>query len=267
MATPSKSGFPKLPASLTAERRGEVAILTLKRPQKRNALDDVTILGIEAFFTMLPAGIKAVVLHGAGEHFSAGLDLGELTERNVAAGVEHSRMWHRAFDAIQFGRVPAVAVLHGAVVGGGLELAAAAHIRIAERSAYYALPEGSRGIYVGGGASVRLPRLIGVARMQDMMLTGRSYDAADGQAIGLSHYLVEPGAGLAKGITLAERIATNAPLTNFAVLHVLPRIAESDPASGYLAESLMAAIAQGSDEAKARLKDFLEKRGNKVLPG
>ncbi len=84
-------------------------------------------------------------------------------------------------------------MLHGAVVGGGLELAAAAHVRVAERSAYYALPEGSRGIYVGGGGSVRLPRLIGVARMTDMMLTGRSYDAEEGQAIGLTHYLVEPG--------------------------------------------------------------------------
>ena len=97
-----------------------------------------------------------------------------------------------------------VAVLHGAVVGGGLELAAAAHVRVAERSAFYALPEGSRGIYVGGGGSVRLPRLIGVARMMDMMLTGRTYSAEEGQAMGLSHYLVEPGEGFAKGLELAQ---------------------------------------------------------------
>jgi enoyl-CoA hydratase/carnithine racemase len=208
-----------------------------------------------------------VVVHGQGDHFSAGLDLGELTERNVAEGVEHSRMWHRVFEKIEFGKAPVVAVLHGAVVGGGLELAAATHIRVAERSAYYALPEGSRGIYVGGGASVRLPRLIGVARMQGMMLTGLTYSAEEGQAMGLTHFLVGPGKGLAKGIELAERIAENAPLTNYAVTHVLPRIAESDPAGGYLTESLMAAVAQGSNEAKARLKDFLEKRGKKVLRG
>ena len=263
----SKSVLPDLPPSLAAERRGEVAILTLKRPQKRNALDDATILGIEAFFSTLPADIKAAVVHGVGEHFSAGLDLGELTERDVAEGVQHSRMWHRAFERIEFGKVPVVAVLHGAVVGGGLELAAAAHIRVAERSAYYALPEGSRGIYVGGGASVRLPRLIGVTHMQDMMFTGRIYSAEEGQSLGLSHYLVGNGKGLAKGIALAERIAENAPLTNFGIMHVLPRIAESDPASGYLAESLMAAIAQGSKDAKVRLKDFLEKRGKKVLRG
>ena len=266
--TPSKSTFaPKLPSSLTAKRRGDVAILRLSRAEKRNALDEATIHGIETFFTRLPNDIKAVVLHGAGEHFSAGLDLSDLTERSVADGVQHSRLWHRVFDQIQFGKVPVVAVLHGAVVGGGLELAAACHLRVAERSAYYALPEGSRGIFLGGGGSVRLPRLIGVSRVMELMLTGRTYGAEEGQTFGLSHVLVDDGKGLAKGIELAERVATNAPLSNFAVMHVLPRIAESDPASGLLTESLMAAIAQGSDDAKARLKDFLEKRGKKVLRG
>jgi enoyl-CoA hydratase/carnithine racemase len=262
----SGSGFDvQLPRSLKAERRDEIAILSLARAQKRNAIDDPTVFGIEAFFTALPDGIKAVVLAGEGEHFCSGLDLGELTARDVAQGIAHSRSWHRAFERIEFGKVPVVAVLHGAVVGGGLEIAAACHIRVAEASAYYALPEGSRGIFVGGGGSVRLPRLIGTARIMDMMLTGRIYDAEEGQAIGISHYLVARGAGLAKGIELARRIAGNAPMTNFAVTQVLPRIAESDPASGYVTEALIAAIAQGDDEAKARLKAFLEKRAPKVV--
>ncbi len=267
MTVPPDSGFPNdLPPSLSAERRGPVAILTLSRPQKRNALDDATIAGIERFFDRLPDGVSAVVLHGAGEHFCAGLDLGELTRRDAVAGIAHSNAWHRAFERIQFGKAPVIAVLHGAVVGGGLELAAAAHIRVAERSAYYALPEGSRGIFVGGGGAVRLPRLIGVARMTDMMLTGRIYRAEDGLAIGLSQYVVEDGAGLAKGLELAGRIAGNAPLTNFAVMHALPRIAEGDPGAGYLAEALMSAIAQDSDEAKARLQDLLDKRAGKTVP-
>jgi enoyl-CoA hydratase/carnithine racemase len=265
---PSKSRpLPSLPPSLAAERRGQAAILRLARPRKRNALDDTTIRGIEAFFYALPEDVKAVVLCGEGEHFSAGLDLTELTERNAAAGVEHSRMWHRVFDLIEFGRAPVVAVLHGAVVGGGLELAAAAHVRVAEQSAYYALPEGSRGIFLGGGGTVRLTRLIGTSRVMELMLTGRTYSAEEGQAIGLSHHLVKSGEGLTKGLALAARIAGNAPLTNFAILHALPRIAESNPASGYLTEALMAGITQDSDVAKARLKDFLEKRGKKVLRG
>jgi (methylthio)acryloyl-CoA hydratase len=253
-----------LPASLKAERREKVAILRLNRPHKRNALDDECIIGIESFFSSLPDGIGAVLLAGEGENFSAGLDLSELNERDIAQGIAHSSLWHRAFEKIEFGKVPVVAVLHGAVVGGGLELAAAAHVRVAERSAYYALPEGSRGIYVGGGGSVRLPRLIGVARMMDMMLTGRTHSAEEGEAMGLTTYLVEAGEGFAKGLELAQRIAGNAPLTNFAVMHALPRIAEMDPASGYSVEALMSAIAQADPDAKARLKDFLEKRAPKV---
>jgi enoyl-CoA hydratase/carnithine racemase len=257
--------FADLPPTLRAERRGAVAVLTLARPEKRNALDDATVAGIETFFSSIPDGIGAAVLAGDGEHFSAGLDLSELTERDVTAGIEHSRSWHRAFAAIEFGKVPVVAVLHGAVVGGGLELAAATHVRVAERSAYYALPEASRGIFVGGGGSVRLPPLIGTACMMDMMLTGRTLSAEEGQAIRLTQYLVGSGEGLAKGLELAAKIAGNVPFTNYAVMHVLPRIAQSDAATGYATEALTAAIAQGEGEAKARLKAFLEKRGPKVM--
>jgi (methylthio)acryloyl-CoA hydratase len=253
-----------LPPSLQVEQHGAVGLLRLSRPHKRNALDDTTVRGIEAFFPAIPDEIKAVVLHGEGEHFCAGLDLSELRERDVAAGIEHSRLWHRAFERIEFGRVPVVAVLHGAVIGGGLELAAAAHVRVAESSAYYALPEGSRGIFLGGGGSVRLPRLIGASRVIEMMLTGRTYGAEEGAILGLSHYLVDAGAGLAKALELAARIAGNAPMTNFAAMHVLPRNAEQDRASGYVLESLMAAIAQGDPVAKERLRDFLEKRAPKT---
>jgi hypothetical protein len=117
---------------------------------------------------LTPRGVKAVVLDADGDHLSAGLDLSELTERDAFEGLEHSMMWHHAFERLERGRLPVVAVLKGAVIGGGLELATAAHIRVAEPSAFYALPEGQRGLFVGGGASVRVPRLIGAHR------TGRS---------------------------------------------------------------------------------------------
>jgi (methylthio)acryloyl-CoA hydratase len=261
--TPS-SEFAVLPPTLRAERHDAVAVLKLNRPDKRNALDDDTVLGIEAFFTSVPADIGAVVLAGEGGNFSAGLDLTELGTLDAVAGVEHSRFWHRVFERIAFGKVPVVAVLHGAVVGGGLELAAACHVRVAERSAFSALPETSRGIFFGGGGSVRLPPLIGTARMMDMMLTGRALSAEEGQAAGLTHYLVDNGAGFAKALELAQKIAGNTPFTNYAVMHILPRIANSDPAAGFATEALVAAIAQSDDEAKARMKAFLEKRGPKV---
>lgn len=255
-----------LPPSVRVALRcqDEVLLVTLARPEKRNALDDVTVAGLGAVFEGLPSGVRAVVLEGEGQHFSAGLDLTEIATGDVAAGIAHSRMWHRIFENIQFGAVPVIAVLKGAVIGGGLELACAAHLRVAEDTAFYALPEGQRGIFVGGGGSVRLPQLIGVSRMIDMMLTGRSYDAQAGLAMGISHYLVKPDGGLNKALELAGKVCGNAPLTNFAVMHALPRIAQSDPSAGYLTEALMSAIAQGDEEAKRRIQDFLAKRGGKV---
>ncbi len=259
-----------LPAALTGldllriESAGAVLHVRLNRPAKRNAVSDALVAQIHTAFVNLPPATRAVVLSGEGDHFCAGLDLAEVTERSVAEGIVHSRSWHAAFEQIQFGKVPVVAVLHGAVVGGGLELAAACHVRVAETSAFYGLPEGQRGLFVGGGGSARIPRLIGAARMADMMLTGRVYDAAEGLAIGLSQYVVEPGQGLAKAMALAERIAGNAPLSNFAVMHALPRIADMTQSDGLFAESLMVAIAQGDDAAKTRMRAFLEGKAGKV---
>ncbi|MDE2565525.1 MAG: crotonase/enoyl-CoA hydratase family protein [Burkholderiales bacterium] len=252
---------------LEVSHGGAVTHVRLNRPAKRNALSDTFIQQLHSCFLNLPEATRAVVVSGAGSHFCAGLDLSELVERDIGSAVLHSRMWHAAFDAIQFGRVPVVAALHGAVVGGGLELAAACHLRVAESSAYYGLPEGQRGIFVGGGGSARIPRLIGVARMTDLMLTGRVYDAPEGLALGLSQYLVEDGAGLARALELAERIAANAPISNFAVMHALPRIAEQAQSDGLFTESLMAAVAESTPEAQTRLRAFLEGRAGKVVKG
>jgi (methylthio)acryloyl-CoA hydratase len=255
------------PGLVSVETRGTTLIVRLTRPAKRNALNDGTVLALEKIFIAIPDGIKAVVLAGDGEHFCAGLDLSELTERDVPQGVRHSMMWHRILERIQFGPVPVIAELKGAVIGGGLELALAAHIRVADATAFYALPEGQRGIYTGGGASVRLPRVIGVDRMMDMMLTGRSYDATDGNRLGLSQYLTDAGAAFDKALALADKIATNAGITNFALIQALPRIAEQDRASGYMMEALMAGIAQGEPDAKARVRAFLDGKAAKVTRG
>src|SRR5258707_6979650 len=245
-------------ALLRVEAVGPVLTVGLNRPAKRNALNDGIVLAIQDCFSNLPDGVGAVVIHGVGEHFSSGLDLSELTEHDATDGLLHSQMWHRVFDRIQYSRVPVIAALRGAVIGGGLELACAAHIRVAEPSAYYALPEGQRGIFVGGCGSVRLPRLIRVARMTDLMLTGRVYSAAEGAAYGFSQYLTEDGGAFAKAMQLAERVAANAPLTNFAVLQALPMIAEANPQTGLLMESLMATVAQSDKEAKLRILAFLD---------
>src|SRR3979409_2524766 len=254
------------PALLKIERAGPVLTVGLNRPAKRNALNDGIVLAIQDCFSNIPDGIGAVVIHGIGDHFSSGLDLSELTEHDATECLRHSQMWTRVFDRIQYSHVPVIAALRGAVIGGGLELACAAHIRVAEPSAYFALPEGQRGIFVGGGGSVRLPRLIGVARMTDMMLTGRVYSATEGASYGFAQYLTEAGGALAKAMELAERVAANAPLTNFALPPALPRSAGPTPRTGLLMESLMATVAQSDKEAKRRIRAFLDRKTAKVKP-
>ena len=249
---------------LQLEMQGDVAIVRINRAAKRNALNDELILALRHTFETLPTQAKAAVLCGDGEHFCAGLDLSELQTRDAGEGMQHSRMWHSAFHQIQYGPVPVVAALHGAVVGGGLELAASCHIRVADDTTFYALPEGTRGIFVGGGGAVRIPKLIGVARMTDMMMTGRVYNAVDGERIGFAQYLVPTGTAFDKALELAQRIATNAPLTNYALMHALPRIAEQAADHGFVTESLMSSITQAAPEAKARVDAFLQGRAAKV---
>ena len=249
---------------LQLQSSGGVLHVRLNRPAKRNAVSDDLLAQLHTVFVNLPSHFGAAVISGEGGHFCAGLDLSEVAERTVSEGMSHSRAWHACFDAIQFGPVPVVAVLHGAVVGGGLELASAAHLRVAEDSAFYGLPEGTRGIFVGGGGSVRISRLIGVSRMTDMMLTGRVFDADEGQLYNVSNYRVADGTGLAKALELASKIAGNAPLSNYAITQALPRIADLSASDGLFMESLISSIAQGDDAAKDRIRDFLEKRAAKV---
>lgn len=265
MSNSNKTWPIDLPSCVSVERKGQIAILTLNRPEKRNALSDELVLAMRAVFTSVPSEISAIVVTGSGGHFCAGLDLNELKESTFFEGIENSVIGQGLNNDIQFCSVPVISVLHGAVVGGGLEIAVSTHIRVAEKSAFYALPEGTRGIFLGSGGSVRLPRLIGAAAVMDMMLTGRVYSAEEAHSeLGLTQYLVEDGEGLERAIALAERIAENSKMSNYAIVQAIPRIVESDPSTGLFTELLMAGIAQDDDEAKKRLREFLELKMNKV---
>jgi enoyl-CoA hydratase/carnithine racemase len=149
-----------------------------------------------------------------------------------------------------------------------LELASSVHVRVADRSAFFALPEGQRGIFVGGGASARTARLMGVARMTDLMLTGRSVDADTAERWNLVQYVVEEGQALDKAVALASQAATNAQISNYAIIHALPRIQDMATEDGLFVESFVASMTATSPEAEERLNAFLSKRAAKVAkPG
>lgn len=238
----------------------KLAILTFCRPEKRNAINDRTLDELRAFFSSPPEGVRCVIMHGEGGHFSAGLDLSEAVHRESVDVFKHSRSWHEVMEMMQFGGLPIVAAMQGAVMGGGLEIAAATHVRIAEPSVKFQLPEGKRGIYVGGGATARISRIIGPDRMTEMMLTGRIYSGEEGQKIGLAHYFVGEGEALAKARELAQNIASNSTLINNMVIQGISRINDMSRADGLYTESLTAALTQTGPDAREGLQAFLEKR-------
>ena len=242
---------------------GRIATLTMNRPDKRNAMSEGLMYELDAFFRAPPDGVRAVVLTGAGGHYCSGLDLSEHVQRDAEGTMRHSRNWHAVMDRIQFSGLPVISAMTGAVIGGGLELATSTHVRIAEPSTIFQLPEGRRGIYVGGGASVRVGRILGADRMVEMMLTGRKYNAEEGFMLGLTHYSVGEGEALAMAQDLARKIAKNAPLSNYVMIHALSRIEDMDKAGGLFTESLCAALTQTSPDAVEGLAAFLEKRAPK----
>ena len=246
------------------ELRGEVALIGLDRPHKRNAISDRVIEALAAAVTLAENEAKAAVIHGIGDHFCAGLDLAEHVERPILDAIKNSRRWHAVFSMIERGSIPYVAALHGAVVGGGFELASAVHVRVADETAFFALPEGQRGIFVGGGGSVRIGRLIGAQRMADMMLTGRVATPEEAEAWGAVQYRTPAGGALEKAIALAMRMAENAPMSNYAVLNALPRIQDMSAEDGLFTESLMASLTTVTPEATERLRAFLEKRAKRL---
>lgn len=242
---------------------GAIATITMNRPEKRNAMSDAFIDALEAAFSTLPDTVRVVILTGTAGHYCSGLDLTEHKERSAEEGIYHSRNWHRILDQIQLGGRPVVSAMFGAVIGGGLEIAAATHVRIAEPSTIFQLPEGRRGIFIGGGASVRVGRILGADRMTEMMLTGRKYNAEDGLRLGLAHYSVGEGEAMELARTLAGKIARNAPLSNYFMVQALTRIEDMSKSDGLFTESLCAALSQTTPDAQEGLHAFLEKRAPK----
>lgn len=248
------------PAMLKADISGPIATLTMDRPDKRNAMCEELLDALNRFYSAPPRDVRVVILTGTAGHYCSGLDLSEHVQRTPEENLYHSRAWHEVMDRIQFGGLITVSAMFGAVIGGGLELAASTHVRIAEPSTIFQLPEGRRGIFVGGGATARVGRILGADRMTEMMLTGRKYGAEEGQALGLCHYAVGDGAAMDEARKLAGKISRNAPLSNYLMVQSIARINDMSQSDGLFVESLAAALSQATPDAEEGLRAFLEKR-------
>ncbi len=252
--------------TLTVDEDG-IAKVTLNRPEKRNALDAATVEELVDLFSALPrSGVRVVILRAEGPHFCAGLDLVEhfREDREPADFMHLCLRWHEAFNKMEYGGVPIIAALKGAVVGGGLELASAAHIRVADAGTYFALPEGQRGLFTGGGATIRVADLVGKARMIDMMLTGRIYKGQEAVDVGLAQYLVEDSE--AKALDLARAAAKHPPLTNFAICSAISHMQNMSALDAAYAEAVVAGVVNTQKAARGRLEAFANKTAARVRP-
>jgi len=244
-----------------------VATVALNRAAKRNALDATTVEELLTLFDAIPrAGVRSVVLRAEGPHFCAGLDLVEhfKEDRQPADFMHLCLRWHEAFNKMEYGGVPIIAALKGAVVGGGLELASAAHVRVADKTTYFALPEGQRGLFTGGGATIRVADLVGKARMIDMMLTGRIYQGQEAVDVGLAQYLVDDSE--AKALALARAAAQNPPLTNFAICSAISHMQNMSALDAAYAEAVVAGIVNTQPASRDRLEAFANKTAARVRP-
>jgi enoyl-CoA hydratase/carnithine racemase len=249
---------------VTYQLDGPIALIGLNRPSKRNAMSTALLADLEAAAFKAAAEARVAVIFGHGKHFCSGRDLVELLE-TLPHQDPRMRWQPPAFRNISEADIPFVAAMQGAVIGGGLELAAACHLRVAEEDAFFALPEGRRGIFVGGGGSVRIARLMGVARVQDMMLTGRVVSATEAERWNLVQYVVKPGEALGRARELAATIATNSPRSNFATTRGLLHIEDVPQADGLFLERLMGAWVAGP-ESTQRLSSFVDKTAPPIQP-
>jgi len=252
--------------ALAVDDEGIVTV-SLNRAAKRNALNAATVDELIEVFSRLPRmGARAVILRGEGTHFCAGLDLVEhhTEDRRPEEFMHLCLRWHEAFNKMEYGGVPIIAALKGAVVGGGLELASSAHIRVADHSTYFALPEGQRGLFTGGGATIRVADLVGKARMIDMMLTGRVYKGDEAISVGLAQYLVEDSE--AKALEIARAAATNPPLSNFAICSAISHMQNMSALDAAYAESVVAGIVNTQPDSRGRLEAFANKTAARVRP-
>jgi enoyl-CoA hydratase len=247
---------------LLRQRSGRVIVATLNRPAKGNALNQELIDALDALAGGLEAdaGTGALVLTGAGEKaFSAGADVSELDGLDREAAREQMRRGQAVFDRLEQLPIAVIAAVNGFALGGGLELAVAADIRLAAVTARLGQPEISLANLPGWGGTQRLPRLVGRGIATELILTGELIDADRAHAIGLvNHVVADP---LAASVEMAQRIAGHSPVAVAGAKHAIAVGLREGSAAGLAAEAEAVAECCTTDDQRAAVRAFLDRRG------
>lgn len=252
--------------TLIYEKKDNIGVLTVNRPDKLNALSNELTEELQHLLDEIEKDVdlRVVVITGAGDKaFVAGADINELVERDALKGRDVSRFRQALFARIENLPVPVIAAVNGYALGGGLELALACNIRIASEKAQFGAPEVKLGIIPGDGGTQRLPRLVGLGRAMELVLTGDFIDAQEAHRIGLVNRVVSPDKLMESAMTLAKKIASRPPLAVKYAKEAVNRSQEGDTASGYALESYLHALACTTEDKKEGVTAFLEKRKGK----
>lgn len=249
--------------TLIYEKKDDIGILTINRPEKMNALsaeltDELqkVLAGIEE-----DKELRVLVITGAGDKaFVAGADINELVDRDALIGRRVSRFRQELFSRIENLPIPVIGAVNGFALGGGLELALACNIRLASDKAKFGAPEVKLGIIPGDGGTQRLPRLIGLGRAMEMVLTGDFVDADEAYRIGLVNKVVPHEELMEATTALAKKIASRPPLAVKYAKEAVNRSQEGDTVSGYTLESYLHALTCTTEDKKEGVAAFLEKR-------
>lgn len=245
------------------ERDERLAVVTIDRQEKMNALNPEVIAALGAAFEELREDddVRGVILTGAGEKaFVAGADIAELARMDSLSGVEISRQGQRVFGSIERFPKPVLAAVGGYALGGGCELALACHLRVASENARFGLPEVGLGIIPGYGGTVRLSRIVGLGRAVELTLTGEMLSADRALGMGLVSRVVPRDELMETARELMGKIVKNGPVAVRMALESVYRALDSSAVDAMDYESNLFGLLASTDDMKEGMSAFLEKR-------
>jgi len=248
---------------LQLDRADGIAVLTVNRPDRLNALNARTVAELERAFRELhdDTAVRGIIITGAGEKaFVAGADIAELSTMQPLDGIRVSRQGQAAFRFLERMPKPVIAAVNGFALGGGLELALACHLRLASTRARFGLPEVKLGIIPGYGGTSRLPQLIGRGRALELILTGEMIDAAEAYRIGLVNHVEEPPQLLPAARGLLQKILANGPVAVALALEAVDHAASATTEQAETLESNLFGLLAATADMREGMAAFLEKR-------
>ena len=249
--------------TLIYEKKENIGLLTINRPDKLNAISSELTSELKEILDEIDNDeeLRVLIITGAGDKaFVAGADIKELVDRDAKIGRRVSRERQEVFSRIENLQIPVIAAINGYALGGGLELALACSIRVCSEKAQFGAPEVKLGIIPGDGGTQRLPRLVGLGRAMEMILTGDFIDAQEAYRIGLVNKVFPHEELMDGAMELAERLASRPPLAVRYAKEAVNRSQEGDAVSGFALESYLHALACTTEDKKEGVSAFLEKR-------